>query len=629
VRYIINKRIYVIINIMETNPLPTEEELPLQTQVMGNGSREQTQIQDINDLLAQAAALLIDPVDYGAPLKVLAQLTVPHLADWCVIHLSQANGPLEQVALAPEKGTKQMAVYGWLQNHLLNDVRGTHHSGIAKLASEMELDSEAEAVGVRSMMMLPLTDSTQTLGVVTFVSAESGRRFDQHTLSLAENFVRHISVYLEKAKLYQESQRLKAELEQRVSERTAELREAVMQLKASEATVQSLFRISNELNATLDVDTILDELAQEAIRIVNGESGFAGLRTAEGMSVRKYFHKGEAISFEYTWPVGKGIPGWVLQHKVPYGTSEAASDPMMLHELLINTDVRSIICTPILDSSGEVLGYFDIRDKQDAEGFTISDQEMLMALAPAASIAIQNALAYQQSLGTVSELKESSGQLRALAADQELAREEERTRIARELHDQLGQALTVMKLDLAWVIERLAQKDPALQPKAKSVMTQMDTMIKTVRRIATELRPGMLEDLGLAASIEWQARDFQKRTGIKCKVNILSEEFPPASAESLALFRIFQEALTNITRHARAKQVDVKLDVTLDALTLEVRDDGQGIQAHEISDRRSLGLLGMQERAKRLGGSFNIRGKPGKGTTLTVSIPISKINDVN
>jgi len=617
----------------EPTPLPAENDIRLEAQIMNNDGAGHPQIQDINELLAEAAALLIDPVDYGTPLKILAQLTVPRLADWCIIHILQADDGLEQVALAPTKATKQLAAYAWLQNHLLEDeangLRATLRSGIAKLVSDADSEPETKAAGIKSYMIVPLANSVQTLGVVTFVSTGSGRRFDQNTLALAENIVRHFTIYLEKAHVYQESQRLKAELELRVSERTAELREAVTQLKVSEATVQSLFRISNELNATLDVDTILDELAQEAIRIVNGESGFAGLRTPEGMTVRKYFHKGEAISFEYTWPIGKGIPGWVLQHKVPYGTSEADTDPMMLHELLINEGVHSIICTPILDSNGEVLGYFDIRDKQDAEGFTISDQEMLMALAPAASIAIQNALAYQQSLGTVSELKESSGQLRALAADQELAREEERTRIARELHDQLGQALTVMKLDLAWLTERLAQKDPSIQPKAKAVMAQMDTMIKTVRRIATELRPGMLEDLGLAASIEWQARDFQKRTGIKCKVSVLSEEFPPARAESLALFRIFQESLTNITRHAKAKQVDVKLAVTSDALTLEVHDDGRGIQAHEIADRRSLGLLGMQERAKRLGGTFTIRGKAGKGTTLAVSIPINKVNDEN
>jgi len=284
--------------------------------------------------------------------------------------------------------------------------------------------------------------------------------------------------------------------------------------------------------------------------------------------------------------------------------------------------VRSIICTPILDSVGEVLGYFDIRDKQDAEGFTISDQEMLMALAPAASIAIQNALAYQQRLATVAELKESSRQLQELAANLESAREEERKRIALELHDQLGQALTAMKFDLAWLTDRLRKRDSTLSQKAKTIMAQMDTMIKTVRRIASELRPGMLDDLGLAASIEWQAKDFEKRTGIACAVNVSVGDLPVDQAQSMALFRIFQEALTNVARHAEAKHIAVNLTATPDAWTLQVHDDGRGIQVKEIAGRHSLGLLGMRERAKRLGGTFDIRGAPGDGTIVTVSIPV-------
>ena len=396
------------------------------------------------------------------------------------------------------------------------------------------------------------------------------------------------------------------------------------QLKQSEATIQTLFRISNKLNATLEVNTILDELAQEAIRIVNGESGFAGLRTAEGMTVRKYFRQGVAIPFEHTWPRGQGIPGWVLEYQVPYGTSDAAHDPVIEHDLAINADVRSIICTPILDSVGEVLGYFDIRNKQDDEGFTIVDQDMLMALAPAASIAIQNALAYQQRLATVAELKESARQLQALAANLESAREEERTRIARELHDQLGQALTAMKFDLAWLTDQLAQKEVSLAQKVKTVTLQMDAMIKTVRRIATELRPGMLDDLGLAASIEWQARDFEKRTGIVCLVRVPAEDLLLARAHSVALFRIFQEALTNIARHAEAQLIEVTLEAASEVVTLCIQDDGRGIEAREIGGLHALGLLGMRERATRLGGAFDIQGVAGQGTTVTVSIPVQQ-----
>ncbi|HSV84957.1 MAG TPA: GAF domain-containing protein [Levilinea sp.] len=589
---------------------------------------ERQPIQEANRLLAEASAQLVDTVDYEAPLMTLAQLAVPQLADWCAVHLLQADGSIEQVAIAPAEMVKLKAIYDWLKNHLPQDdaagLPAVLRSGEPKLVTDVTADFWAAAAAIKSYMIVPLIARPQTLGAVTFVTAESGRRFDQNTLALAENLASHIAIYVDKVRLYQESQRLNAELEQRVSERTKELSAAVAQLKQSEATIQALFRISNKLNATLEVSTILDELAQEAIHIVNGESGLAGLRTTEGMTIRKYFRQGAAIPFEYTWPLGEGIPGWVLQHKVPYGTSDAANDPVMQHDLAINADVRSIICTPILDSVGEVLGYFDIRNKQDGEGFTISDQEMLMALAPAASIAIQNAVAYQMRLATVAELKESSRQLQALAANLELAREEERTQIARELHDQLGQALTAMKYDLAWLTDRLVQKDATLAQNAKAITMQMDTMIKTVRRISTELRPGMLDDLGLAASIEWQARDFEKRTGIVCEVSVPAEDLLLGRAQSIALFRIFQESLTNIVRHASAQHIEVALTRTPEGLTLQVHDDGRGIQKQEIAGLHSLGLLGMRERAKRLGGTFDIQGVPGDGTIVTVSIPIQE-----
>jgi PAS domain S-box-containing protein len=589
-------------------------------------STAQQQLREANRLLAEASTRLASAVDYETQLTMLAQLAVPHLADWCAVHLVQADGSIEQVAVAPTGTGTPQAAYDWLQNYLPSDdvdgLPAVLRNGEPKLVSDVVANQQAATAAIKSYMIVPLIARPQTLGAITFATAESGRRLDLNALALAENLVSHIAIYLDKARLYRESQRLNTELEQHVSERTAELRAAVVQLQQSEATIQTLFRISKKLNATLEVDTILDELAQEAIRLVNGESGFAGLRTADGMTVRKYFQQGVAIPFEYVWPPGIGIPGWVLQYKAPYGTSDAAHDPVMQHELAINTDVRSIICTPILSSFGEVLGYFDIRNKKDGEGFTIGDQEMLMALAPVASIAIQNALAYRQRWSAEADLQESYERLRALTANLELVREEERIQIARELHDQLGQALTAMKFDLAWLTDRLVQKDATLAQKASAVTAQMDTMIKAVRRIATELRPGMLDDLGLAASIEWLAHDFEKRTGIVCEVSVSSPDLPLLRAQSLALFRIFQETLTNVARHAEAQHVEIQLAATSEMVTLQVHDDGRGIQADEIVGLHSLGLLGMRERAQRLGGTFDIQGVPGDGTIVTVSIPL-------
>jgi len=225
------------------------------------------------------------------------------------------------------------------------------------------------------------------------------------------------------------------------------------------------------------------------------------------------------------------------------------------------------------------------------------------------------------------QLRESHEQLRALSVYLQHVREEERTRIAREVHDELGQALTSCKLDISLLANKLPPNMPGLKEKAKALSAHMDTTIQTVRRIATELRPGILDHLGLIAALEWQSNEFQTRTGIKCDVRTDLHE--PVLTPDLAttFFRIFQETLTNIIRHAGATQVAVHLKEVAGRIILEVRDNGRGISPEEISNTRSMGLLGMKERAALLGGTFKIGPAPnGKGTLALVSIPLRPLN---
>jgi two-component system sensor histidine kinase UhpB len=225
-----------------------------------------------------------------------------------------------------------------------------------------------------------------------------------------------------------------------------------------------------------------------------------------------------------------------------------------------------------------------------------------------------------------SELTLSREQLRSLAAHLQDVREEERTRIAREVHDELGQMVTGLRMDLAWLEKRLpsAADHPAgglLAAKTKGMAELLDRMVKTVRQIAADLRPGMLDDLGLAAALEWQARDWQARTGIECHVSAGLGRMTVPPERGTALFRIFQEALTNVARHAHATQVEVRLRVEAGWLLLEIQDNGRGITEAERQRAKSLGLLGMKERATLLGGEFGISGEPGRGTTVRVRIP--------
>ncbi len=210
-------------------------------------------------------------------------------------------------------------------------------------------------------------------------------------------------------------------------------------------------------------------------------------------------------------------------------------------------------------------------------------------------------------------------ELHALNAQLQNVREDERTRVARELHDRLGQALTAIKMDLA----SLKSTDglDAVSGKITSMMAFVDETIRSVRRISTELRPAVLDDLGLAATVEWATEEFQARTGIECRLRVPEMQLEADGERATALFRILQEALTNVARHAGATGVQVELREEEEYLVMEVRDNGCGIGRAQISAVGSLGLLGMRERAVLLGGQFSIEGVPGRGTTVHVRLP--------
>jgi signal transduction histidine kinase len=200
-------------------------------------------------------------------------------------------------------------------------------------------------------------------------------------------------------------------------------------------------------------------------------------------------------------------------------------------------------------------------------------------------------------------------------------REEERIRIAREVHDELGQALTGLKLKLIWLTSRLPKTSKPLRNQARSMSAHIDQTIHAIRRISTELRPGVLDTAGLLAAIEWQAHEFESQTGIRCRVHAAITETIWDQDLNTAFFRIFQETLTNIIRHAKATRVDVRLAEEEHQLVLEVKDNGRGISDEQINNTKSIGLLGIRERAALLGGNVAWQGHPGKGTTATVRIP--------
>jgi signal transduction histidine kinase len=219
------------------------------------------------------------------------------------------------------------------------------------------------------------------------------------------------------------------------------------------------------------------------------------------------------------------------------------------------------------------------------------------------------------------ELKRSQEQLRDLASHLQSIREEERSQIAREIHDELGQALTALKMDVHWLRHKLPKDQVLLSGKIKSMSGLIDTTVQSVRRISSELRPKLLDDLGLSAAMEWQANEFMSRAGIECHISSEPEDIILDQARSTAFFRIFQETLTNIARHAQATEVEVMLQEDTEAVELVVRDNGKGITESQIANAKSLGIIGMRERVHSLGGDLKIAGVPKKGTTVEVRIP--------
>lgn len=226
------------------------------------------------------------------------------------------------------------------------------------------------------------------------------------------------------------------------------------------------------------------------------------------------------------------------------------------------------------------------------------------------------------------QLRASRTALRSLATRQQDVREDERTRIAREIHDSLGQALTALKLQLAAAQEGAAETSPALGERLSETALMVDDLVKSVRRIATELRPPILDQLGLPAAIEWLAQDFARRTGLACSTTMEAGDAAVTDELATAVFRIVQEALTNVSRHARATRVHIELGLKSDTVTLEISDDGVGITETAASGPASLGILGMRERAAALGGVLEVAPCSPGGTRVAAWFPPAPVTQV-
>jgi PAS domain S-box-containing protein len=238
---------------------------------------------------------------------------------------------------------------------------------------------------------------------------------------------------------------------------------------------------------------------------------------------------------------------------------------------------------------------------------------------------IGNALDISARKKAEQELDESYKSIRKLTSYLQNIREEERTNIAREIHDELGQLLTVMKMDVSWLNKKIGtDAEVPVKNKMKDLLDMIDGTVKTVRRISSELRPSLLDDLGLVAAIEWHLIEFEKRVGIKTSFTDAADEVVLPDKVKTGIFRIFQESLTNVARHAEASKITVKMECKNNMFLLKISDNGIGFDKTKVADKRTLGILGMKERSEMMGGIYDIVSTPGKGTTILVKVPLSE-----
>jgi PAS domain S-box-containing protein len=399
-----------------------------------------------------------------------------------------------------------------------------------------------------------------------------------------------------------------------------------------------LYAFSNGVNEVIARFDDTQELYEKACRIAVEQCGFVmawvGLVEPDGNLLKPVASSGKEDGFltgiqvsVQPQPLGLGAAGRAFRgDRVAY-SNDIETDPNLQpwRDEARKRGYRSCAAFP-LKVDGKPMGLFIMYADQPGF-FDVDELRLLTTLAENISFAIESYQTGRQRALAENALRQSHQQLRALAARLESLREEERTRISHEIHDELGQKLTGLKMDLHWLESRLDQiGDPrlrtALEDRIISASNVADQTMAAVQRIAAELRPAMLDSLGLIAALRYEAGQFESRSGIRVKLDLPADDWKMDRAVSTAAYRIFQEVLTNVTRHAQATEVQISLKLSDGRLQLAISDNGKGLSSEDLLNPKSLGLLGMKERATMLKGNVQIKGTPGRGTTVRLEIPI-------
>ncbi|TMC53258.1 MAG: GAF domain-containing sensor histidine kinase [Chloroflexi bacterium] len=488
---------------------------------------------------------------------------------------------------------------------------------------------------IQSVMIVPLAARKRTLGALTIISAESGRRYEADDLEVANILGRRAALALDNARMYELEQQARAQSEE--AQRRAEL--------LAEATTQ--------LSASLDYPTTLSNVSR---LIVPTYADFCIVLLSDGQRLRQVAaaHRDEQqqrlldelpkhYETTLTNPLSLASTVWrtgdaMLLRELPAPARAEVARSGDAARIVAALAAQSSIIVP-LNTSVRTLGVISFSYAESGRQYREADMPFAKELAACAALAIEHARLFKEAQTLNAELEQrvaertaqlqrANEDLRNLAAHLQTTREQERTNLARELHDELGQILTVIKIEATQLSKRVAQVLEALNYPPEQLLeplhliqANVDEGVRAVRQIITQMRPEFLEDLGLKAAIEWQLQQFQSRTGIETQFSSNVEQLQWDQERATAMFRILQESLTNVARHAEATRVDVSLRREPEYLLLEVHDNGRGISNTEMHKSSHFGIMGMRERAILLGGEIQIAGAQGGGTSLLVRVP--------
>jgi PAS domain S-box-containing protein len=457
------------------------------------------------------------------------------------------------------------------------------------------LNPHLAKIGVKSLAGLPLIARGRLLGALFLASLRPHHFHDQ--LPLLSTFANQAAIAIENARLYEEAARRAQYL-------------------------ATLNEVNRALTSALDLDRVFSLLLSLGREMLDAEACSVALvdeSTGELAFKQAAGEVGEPVVGLRLRP-GEGIVGWVVEHGKAIWVADAQSDPRFYGDVKGDDEdfsTHDLMCAPLI-AQGRVIGAVEVLNKRDGV-FCAEDLDLLESIAAQAAVAVENA----QLLKAVTRHRRD---LQSLSTRLINAQEAERKRISQELHDEMGQALTAISINLAAIEKELPPELVSMtRDRLAETSSLTDQTLEQMRELSLDLRPSMLDDLGLVPTLRWYVNRYAKRTNIAVEFEAIDFEERLAAEMETALYRAVQEALTNVARHARADRVRLHLEREESKVSVFIEDDGQGFDAQEVADRktpeRGMGLLGIRERVASLGGRLSIRSRPGQGTRLSIEMP--------